>query len=395
MSSLPPFKVEQWMDKHESTCSHNIAETCSDSISLQQLEQYSRDAGIQLSILQKLADTRLTYGHIRGSPELRANVARLYPAAEPAIAAENVLITNGAIGANFLVLLSLIRPGDHVVCVHPTYQQLWEVPLALGATVDLYRLTPSRSWQFSIDDLRPLLRPTTRLVIINNPNNPTGSSMARTTLESLIGAVRDHAAAGCIILSDEVYRPLFHSLPEGEQAPPSILELGYENVIATGSMSKAWSLAGIRTGWIATPRRDLIEALAARRDYTTISVSMLDDAVAARALDAGVARRIHKRNLELAKGNRELMEKWVESMKGSVEWIKPVAGTTAFLKIKQTEDVEAFCEELQKETGVLVVPGTCFGWQGWVRVGYVGDTETLRRGLERVGEFIGKRGEAV
>ncbi|EPQ30969.1 uncharacterized protein PFL1_01158 [Pseudozyma flocculosa PF-1] len=414
MASLPVFKVEQWMDRYETTCTHNLAETCCDSISLHDLDHLSRQAGIEEPTLAALSGKRLTYGHIRGSPELRQNIASLYPAAvaDGSLGPDNVLVTQGAIGANFLVELSLVKRGDHVVCVHPTYQSLFEVPRSLGADVDLCRLDPADGWRFSVDRLASLLRPTTSLVILNNPNNPTGQALSRSTLDAIVEAVKARAAPGCIILSDEVYRPLFHSLPtsdDADGAPPcSILETGYAHAIATGSLSKAFSLAGIRVGWIATPRSDLIEAFAQRRDYNVISVSMVDDAIAARALHPRVAQRILERNTHLARTNRAILEAWIEKTP-QVEWVPTQAGTTALLRLVRTAaaaarggertaatdevDADDFCMRLHDRAGVLVAPGTCFDWQGWIRIGYVGNTQELQEGLDRITDFL--RSESI
>lgn len=284
----------------------------------------------------------------------------------------------GAIGANFLVLSSLVSKDDHVVCVHPTYQQLLEVPAGLGAKVDLWRLEAAEGWKYNIERLAALLKPTTKLLVLNNPNNPTGSVMDSSTLSSVVEMVRAKAPQ-CLILSDEVYRPLFHST----QTPPSILEMGYRNVIATGSLSKAWSLAGIRLGWIATPRQDLIEHFAGWRDYNTICVSMLDDAVAAAVLQPRVMSLLLQRNTDLAKTNLRLLSDWMQEHP-DFTWTKPLAGTTAFIQLPRTlSDDVAFCERLYREQGVLLGPGSCFDWPGFVRVGYVCDTQTLREGLDK------------
>ena len=293
----------------------------------------------------------------------------------------------GAIGANFLALISLVGPGDHVVCVHPTYQQLFDVPRSLGADVDLWRLDPGESWSHSLDKLKKLLRPTTKLVIINNPNNPTGQVIQQETLAGIVSAVTQHAAEQCIILSDEVYRPLFHTLDDGAAPPPSILETGYPHAVATGSLSKAWSLAGLRVGWIATPRNDLIELFANRRDYNVISVSILDDAVATHALSPSIRPLLHQRNLDLARTNRAILARWIEATP-AVKWVPTQGGTTALLKIGNGLNDEEFCRDLVGNFGTLLAPGSCFDWPGWVRIGYVGNSKELEEGLAKLTEFL-------
>lgn len=193
-----------------------------------------------------------------------------------------------------------------------------------------------------------------------------------------------------------MYRPLFHSTTADEGIPPSLLSLGYEHTIVTGSMSKAYSLAGLRVGWIASRNRDLIETFASARDYTTISVSRIDDAIASHALAPACLPNLLKRNIELARKNVDILEKFIESHRWACDWIKPRAGTTAFVRFskdgKPVDDV-AFCEILLEKTGVMFVPGkACFGgnedFAGYVRVGFVNETDVLANGLEALKAFM-------
>jgi len=377
------------MDKHETTAKNNIAETCVASISLETLKSLSEDKESDIWS----TSTKLTYGAIRGSDRLRGNLANLYSAKKP-FQAENILITPGAIAANLISFYGLIGKGDHVICHYPTYQQLYEIPRSLGAEVDYWKAREDKKWQLDIDDLKPLIRPTTKMIIINNPHNPTGAIIAKQTLDALVEIAEEH---GLIIHSDEVYRPLFHSIsPGAPEFPPSILSLPYAKTIATGSLSKAYSLAGIRVGWIASRSTKIIEACAQARDYTTISVGQLDDQIAAFALSPSCVHGLLHRNIQLAKVNLEILEKFVENHRWACEWIKPVAGTTAFIKFSQIgseiNDV-AFCEALMEQTGVMLVPGSrCFGdgvdFKGFVRFGFCCETPVLEEGLEKLAKFM-------
>jgi aspartate/methionine/tyrosine aminotransferase len=200
-----------------------------------------------------------------------------------------------------------------------------------------------------------------------------------------------------IILSDEVYRPLFHGItPVDADFPPSILSLGYKNTIATGSMSKAYSLAGIRTGWLASRNKDIIERCASARDYTTISVSILDQQVASFALSPETLHSLLGRNIQLAKTNLELLERFVIKHDEYCSWVKPVAGTTAFVKFERDGkpvDAKALCNALQEKTGVMFLPGDVgFGeeFKGYVRIGYVNRTDIVKEGLEEARKFMRK-----
>ncbi|PNH43294.1 hypothetical protein VD0004_g4136 [Verticillium dahliae] len=389
MVRLAPFEVERWMDEYERTPGViNIAETCAASISIDELVALSEDKSGKSPID---TSTCLVYGAIPGSEALRSNIASQHEN----LSSENVLITQGAIAANFLTLYALVGPGDHVICVYPTYQQLYSVPRSLGADVTLWKLTAENGFVPDVAELEALVRPNTKMIIINNPNNPTGASIPRSVLAALVGTAR---ARDMTILSDEVYRPLFHALHDdaGAAVPPSITGLGYDKVIATGSMSKAYALAGLRIGWAASPSAALLARLASARDYTTISVSRLDDQVAAYALAPPVRAPLLRRNVALARTNRALVEAFVDAHAGVCSWVRPSAGTTAFLRFERdgapVDDV-AFARDVLDRTKVFFVPGSkCFGdggdFKGYVRIGYVCHTEVLKEGLEKLGGYL-------
>lgn len=204
-------------------------------------------------------------------------------------------------------------------------------------------------------------------------------------------------AHSIIIHADEVYRPIFHGIsPADPEFPPSLLSLGYDNVVTTGSMSKAYSLAGIRVGWIASRNKEIVDRCMVSRDYMTISVSQIDDAVATQALAPYTIHSLLHRNIQLAKTNLAILEKFIESHRWACDWTKPRAGTTAFVrfsKMGRPVDDELFCRLLLEKTGVLIVPGSrCFGrdgeFRGYVRIGFVSETDVLEKGLEKLRQFM-------
>jgi len=391
MVKIAPFDVEQWMDKYEVTPGVlNIAETCAASISIDDLVGLCEDPNTEPPLK---TSTKLTYGPIRGSDNLRGRLAALYSVrVSTPLPSDNVLITPGAISANFLLLYTLIGPGDHVVCVYPTYQQLYTVPESLGAEVSLWKLRKEKKYIPDVEELKTLVKENTKMIIINNPNNPTGSTIPKSVLQDLVDFAREK---DIVILSDEVYRPLFHGIsPIDMEFPPSALSLGYSKVIITGSMSKAYSLAGIRIGWIASRDRSIIEAIAAARDYTTISVSQLDDQIASYALSASVLHGLLGRNIKLAKTNIALLDAFVSEHSSTCSYVKPTGGTTAFIlfqsKGQPVDDVQ-FCIDVIEKTKVMFLPGSkCFGqdFKGFVRIGFVCETGVLQEALEKLGSYI-------
>ena len=341
------------------------------------------------------------------------NLAALYSAKDGSLtinSEKNVLITPGAIAANMNVLYTFLGQGDHVVCHYPTYQQLYEVPASLGADVSLWRAHEDKGWQLDIEELKGLIRTNTKMIIVkyiplrllyirilrvySNPQNPTGAIVPQRTLEALVKIAKSH---DLLLHSDEVYRPLFHSL-EGSlgPAPPSLLSLGYEKCIVSGSLSKAYSLAGIRVGWIASPSESIIKACMQARDYTNISVSQVDDHIAAYALDPKCMNVLLTRNMRLATRNLGILTKFVDDHQGRCSWTKPVAGTTAFIRFHKNGSPindEQLCKEIHERFGVLSCPGsTCFGnkqdFKGYIRIGYCCDTEVLEAGLAAFRGFM-------
>ena len=267
--------------------------------------------------------------------------------------------------------------------------------------MSLWKADPAKKWQADVEELKSLIKPETKLLILNNPNNPSGALMKKSQLEEIVELAKEK---DILILSDEVYRPLFHSIsPASDDFPPSALNMGYSKVIVTGSLSKAYSLAGIRTGWIACRDLDVIEQCAEKRHYNTISVSKLDDAVAAEALSDRCIHALLQRNIRLAKTNLAHLENFIEEHRWACSWVKPVAGTTTmvkFHKMGKPIDDRAFCKLVHEQAGILIAPGShCFGrgedFRGHVRIGFVCETEVLKQALDELTKFMEEHFEGV
>ncbi|MGW8396979.1 aminotransferase [Streptomyces lydicus] len=364
------FAVEQWMNEHEETCRYNLAETCVQSLTTGELLDLS---GRRAEVLAELDATPLTYGPIPGSARLRALVAGLYSTQGP----DNVLITHGAIGANALVHSTLVDPGDHVVAVVPTYQQHYSIPASFGARVDHLGLREENGWLPDLDELDRLVTSDTKLVAVNNPNNPTGALIDEAGL-ARIAKIADRV--GAWVLCDEVYRGVDQA---GDGFTTSIADL-YERGLSTGSMSKPYSLAGLRLGWIVGPT-GLLQAVATHRDYTTISVGRVDDLLACVALENKDA--ILARSQQITRTNLAVLDAWVSS-RDDISYVKPASGTTALLRYDAQIGSYEFCTRLLQQTGVLFTPGAAFDIEHTLRIGFADDTHTLRTGLRLTGQFL-------
>ncbi|PWE54334.1 aminotransferase [Metarhizobium album] len=364
------FGVEIWMNRYETTCEWNLAETCVESLTVEDLLDM---AGKTDTILSELLPLKLTYGAIEGSERLRNLVAGLYERQ----AMENVVITHGAIGANALVHETLVEPGDRVISVLPTYQQHYSIPESFGADVQILKLTEKTGFLPDLDALKRLATPGTKLIAINNPNNPTGSLMDKAYLEAIVEIAR---ACGAWVLCDEVYRGMDQ---DGDGMTASIADL-YEKGISTGSMSKTYSLAGLRLGWIVAPV-EILRAVSIHRDYNTISVGMLDDHFASIALEN--RDKILARSHAISRTNLAILSEWVDG-EPLISWIKPKSGTTALLKYDLPMSSEAFCIGLLERTGVMLTPGSAMDMEGYLRIGYTNGEPILREGLKRISQFL-------
>ena len=367
---IEPFGVELWMNEYENHCDYNLAETCVESLTVQQLLDIT---GVGTDALDQILPMKLTYGAITGSERLRSAIAALYDT----VTVKNVLVTHGAIGANKLVHETLVEPGDRVISVQPTYQQHYSIPASYGADVQILTLRAENGYLPDLDELRLLISDDTSLIAINNPNNPTGSLMDKAMLTS-IGEIADSCQA--FVLCDEVYRGTDQ---HGSGTSTSIADV-YERGISTGSMSKAFSLAGLRLGWMAAPT-EVIKAAEFHRDYSTISVGMINDYLAAIALEN--ADKILERSRAITRTNLEILSDWVDA-EPRISWVKPKSGTTALLAYDADIVSRDFCKELLDKTGVLFMPGSALDVEGTVRIGYANNEQILRQGLRSVTDFL-------
>ena len=367
---IEPFGVEIWMNEWETRCDWNLAETCVESLTINDLLKLT---GKTEESLTEILPLKMTYGDIEGSVRLRAAIAALYEKQK----SENVIVTHGTIGANMLVHKTLVAAGDRVVTVVPTYQQHYSIPASIGADVHTLQLREQNNFLPDLDELRQLVVGGTGLIAMTNPNNPTGSLMDRAMLEEIVTIARE---ADAWILCDEVYRGTDQ---HGDGMTTSIADL-YEKGVSTAGMSKAFALAGLRLGWIAGPQ-ELIEKVTVHRDYDTISVGVIDDHFASLALEHSDS--VLARSREITRGNLALLEEWV-SQEPRISWVKPNSGTIALLKYDLPTSSRDFCVSLLKETGVMFTPGSVLDMEGYVRIGYANNPDILKEGLRLVSGFI-------
>ena len=368
---IKPFAVEEWMNRYEEGAKYNIAETCVDSISMDEL--FALTGEDKQAFLDAFCARRLTYGDIFGAPAFKEGVSGLYRTIRP----EEIVTTHGAAGASHHVFYSLVEPGDRVVSIMPTYQQLYSIPESYGADVQLLHLKQENDYLPDLQELRQLVTPGTKMICINNPNNPTGALMSRELLEEIVAIAR---SAGAYILCDEVYRHLSQSDVWSE----SIADL-YEKGISLGSMSKVFSLAGLRLGWIATHDEAALASMLSHRDYNLISCGLFDEALAGLALKHKDV--LLQRSQKIVRENLAILDAWVQRQP-HVHYTKPLAGTTALVYYDYDIPSEKLCHDMYHATGAFVTPGDCFEQPRSMRIGYAYGKQALIDGLKAIDDYF-------
>jgi aspartate/methionine/tyrosine aminotransferase len=319
----------------------------------------------------------LGYTESNGHPLLRREIAALYET----IDADEVLTFAGAEEAVFCLMNVLCGPGDHAIVTWPGYQSLYEVARAAGADVTLHELQENRDWAIDLDLLRSQVTPATSLIVVNLPHNPTGMLPDRATFDALVTIA---AEAGAHLLVDEVYRGLeldpADRLPTGADAGPRGISLGV--------MSKAYALAGLRIGWLASHDRDLLARVAAFKDYTTICSSTPSEILAIIALRAG--HRVLGRSRAIVAANLDLLDAFFDEWADRFTWVRPRSGSIGYPRLTVPGvRIDDWATELVEAEGVLLLPGSQLGHGGnHFRLGF-GRTD-MPEALARLEAFAGR-----
>lgn len=308
-----------------------------------------------------------------GDPDLRTAIGNRWGNGK----AERVMATNGSSEAIYLIMHTLLEPGDEVVVLDPAYQQLFSLAESIGCQLKHWRLRFENSFRPDLREARHLIGPQTRMIVVNFPHNPTGASLTTKEQDELIELA---AGAGAYLVWDAAFAELVYDgpvLPDpGER---------YDRSITLGTLSKAYGLPGLRVGWcLAAP--DVLERLVRLRDYTTLALSPLVEHVATRAIENG-DRLLHPR-LAQARHNLELLLSWASRHSEFVSIARPQGGVSVFMRMRGVADIEHFCRQLADEYSVLLVPGTSFGHPEFVRLGFGCSTQDLTEALARLSQHF-------
>lgn len=370
------FDMERTQCLYENTVRYNLSESGIQPLRVEEL------LGNELK-LDGLLGLALKYPESDGSDLLRERIALLYPGAT----AENVVVTNGTSEANFTTLWGLLEGGDRAAVMLPTYMQTWGLSRAFAGRADAYRLRlrgrgSARRWALDVTSLERAVSKKTRLIVVTNPNNPTGAVLTEEEMDAIVEAARSVKAW---IVADEVYRGA--EIAGGRPSPTFWGRYG--KVLVTSGLSKAFGLPGLRIGWIAGPPR-VLARLCGYHDYTTLTPTMLSDRLARAALEPGRREEILERTRRILRENLPRVEAWIRSHGDVFDYVPPVAGAIALIGYRLPIGSVRLFDRLRLEESVLITPGAHFGIGKFIRVGFGYDVEKTLEGLARVSAFIAR-----
>ena len=357
---IEEFKLERIQSLWENRVRYNLTESGIHPYTLREL--------LKPEEIDRLLDVRLGYGWTNGEPNLRERIAGYYAHTSPA----NVLVTNGSAEANFLSMWTLLEPGDEILLMVPNYMQIWGIAGSLGVRIKTFSLLEDRDWAPDIEEIRTKTGPKTKLIVLCNPNNPTGAVLDEETMRAIVDIA---SQTGARIFADEVYKGVELNGREGS----SFRDLD-DRAVVTSGLSKALAHPGLRIGWLVGPE-DFIADAWLRNDYTTITTSILSELIACQILLPERRDAILERNRSMLRKNLDMVTQWAGRNMGRFTFVPPRAGGMLFMRYAAAFNSTRFSEWLRKEKGLLILPGDVYAMDRYLRIGIGERAEYLRAGL--------------
>jgi aspartate/methionine/tyrosine aminotransferase len=370
---LEPFAMERLQSTWENRVAWNVSESGVHPLRVEEVAETDEER--QAVLVQALG-----YPQTNGTVALRHAIAAMYPDAT----ADHIQVTNGGSEANCVALLHLVEPGDDVVMMAPNYMQVRGLSRALGARVVPWPLVcdldaEAARWRPDLEALPALVTARTKMILICNPNNPTGARLAAGELDEICRIAGRH---GTWVLSDEIYRGA-----EIDGVDTATIFGRYERAIVTSGLSKAYGLPGLRIGWVVSAP-SLVSELWGVHDYTTIAPGAVNDCLAQIALAPARRTRLIARTRGIIRTNYPILQKWIQQRSRKLFHVAPEAGAIAFVRYAHAINSTELIERLRDEKGVLVVPGDHFEMDGYLRIGFGHDPTHLTGSLNQIGELL-------
>lgn len=348
---IKPFKLERYFAKYEFSTKYLLSSSDCDG--------YSMDYVLDCATAEEKEQWNaiaLGYTDSQGGLPLREAIARQYQTITP----EEVFVLSPG-EANFIGMNVILKRGDHVVCMAPAYQSLYQVCKSIGCNISWWKPDHEENWDYSPETLKSLIKDNTKMLIVNFPHNPTGFIPTRNQLNEIIAIAR---AKNILIFSDEMYHQLVH---EPSRQIPSICDL-YENSITLWGMAKSFGMAGLRLGWVATKNRELLQKMMQFKDYLSICNNPMSETLSLIALNH--KEQFIEPNIEKIIRNKAIFEEFVRNSNGLLQYTPTLAGSTAFVKINTPKALD-YSEKLVRVTGIMLVPSEMFEYgRHHLRIGF-------------------------
>ena len=367
---IKTFELERVQSLYENTVKYNLTESGFHPYSLNELLTEEQK--------EEVLSLTLGYGQTNGSIPLRKTIAGLYDNCHE----DQIMVANGTCEANFIACHTLLESGDEVVMMVPNYMQIWGIAEEMGCSLQSFQLDRRKGWSPNLEELEAAMTDHTKLIVICNPNNPTGYTLTEAEMDSIIKIARTY---GAWIYSDEVYRG---AELNGKEIPSFFGR--YEKVMVNGGLSKAYALPGLRLGWLAGPK-NIIDDTWSYSDYTSITAGIMSHHVAQIALSEPKRSEILDRNRTMLNENLNLVKHWVDQFDGRMEIVSPKAGGMLFVKYDFPINSTVLSDWLRLEHNVLLLAGDVFGMDNYFRIGIGAEKGYLMNGLDIVaGALKGK-----
>lgn len=348
---MEEFKLERYFSEYEFDSQHLLCSSDCEPFIVSELFDLCKTSPLALM------DLSMGYTTSKGSPELREEIAKLHVNIE----SDDVLTFAGAQEAIYVFSRSVLKKGDEVIVQFPTYQSLYQVPLEIGCEVKYWNMNPEKNWSLDIEELRNLITPKTKCIILNLPGNPTGLMLDKEDLLEVVLLARQY---GIYILCDEVYRFLEYKAAD---RVPSICEL-YELGVSINVMSKSFGLPGLRIGWAASRSQFVIEAMNTYKDYTSLCNNVFGEFISTLALKN--SQLIHDRNLDITRGNLSYFDQFLNKHSTILSSVIPKAGSVLLMKIKSKMSTLELCRDIHVQKSLFLLPSETFNYgSGYIRVG--------------------------
>jgi len=367
---IEPFEMERMQSTWENLVEYDMSESGIRAVTLAEMIEMGFD-------LEGVMDMPLGYSQSNGTIALREELAKIYPGAS----IDQIEVTNGTSEANYMICLVTLNAGDEMALEIPNYMQLWGVPRSLGAEIKTFSLDPKHGWAPNWEEFERAVTPKTRLVYISHPNNPTGSVLSESDMRRIVDRCEQ---MGAYLLADEVYI----GAERERQETPSFWGMS-DRVIVTSGLSKAYGIPGIRIGWIVGPK-GLVADCWSQHDYITIGPNKLSDMLTRTAVKPENRQRLYARTRRILRHNFPIMQEWIDGFRDFFTFRPPDAGAFCFLKYRYGIPSLELCQRVMKNQSTLIVPGTHLGMEGYLRIWIGAQPEFMRKGLERIGNELGR-----